>query len=57
MNIRVAAVFSCTVVPRKGAFETDVAVQFMLESIADLGSAHSAVHAKNEHEPAIEAVR
>ena len=50
-----SSIFS-TVVPRKGVSETDVAIQFMLECIAECGFSHHTVHLKNDQEPALQAV-
>ena len=45
-----------TVVPRKGVSETDVAVDFMLNCIAELGFANYTIYLKNDQEPAIQSV-
>ena len=50
-----SSIFS-TVIPRKGATETDVSIQFMLECIAECGYAHHAIFLKNDQEPALQAV-
>ena len=49
------SIFS-TVVPRKGISETDVAITFILDCVADLGLAHHTVYLKNDQEPAIQSV-
>ena len=49
------SVFS-TVVPRKGVAETTVAIDFMLDCIAELGFTNSTIYLKSDQEPAIVAV-
>ena len=46
----------CTVVESKGISESDAAVNYFIECIADLGYAHTTIHLKNDQEPAIVAV-
>ena len=46
----------CTVVETKGISESDAAVNYFVECIADLGYAHTTIHIKNDQEPAIVAV-
>ena len=41
------SIFS-TVVPRKGVSETDVAINFMLECVAELGFAHHTIYLKSD---------
>ena len=45
-----------TIVPRKGIHETTVAVDFMLDCIAELGFANHKIYLKNDQEPAIQSV-
>ena len=45
-----------TVVPRKGAQETDIAVQYMLDCVAELGFTNHTIYLENDQEPAIQAV-
>ena len=52
---RSKSIFS-TVVPRKGVSETDVAINFMLDCIAELGYTNHIVYIKNDQEPVIQSV-
>ena len=45
-----------TVVPRKGASETSVAIDFVLDCIAELGFANHKIYLKTDQEPAIQSV-
>ena len=45
-----------TVVPRKGVSESDVAVSFYQQCIAELGYSFTPIKVKNDQEPAIKAV-
>ena len=45
-----------TVVPRKGLSETEFAIDFLLDCIAELGYAHHTVYLKNDQEPALQSV-
>ena len=45
-----------TVVPRKGLSETEFAIEFMLDCIAELGYAHHTIYLKNDQEPALQSV-
>ena len=46
----------CTVVPRKGIGETEVAINYMLDCIAEFGYTSSKIYLINDQEPAIQAV-